>query len=336
MLVAQSQRNVTEVDILSLMENMSQQLSNGTEARGAATLRGGHAVALKIADQTPLSNSSPDKSASNVAKAISLFQEDEKSLLSHAKAVSNDAQASWTKAVRPTLPRAPSGHHWVIQDTSDTEHSPLLSEYVPDSHDTYVDLPGSPWKLVKSSKAASLVVQLIGMDAWKRQLDEKIRKDKVLFRLPFSTRKIQPPPWLASVAAASGFFEKKAAKPLNATAATGRAALEVAEESPFLLQHVMPIVFLVRDIPLWLAQRLKKMAAKVTEMGLVTAQIVCSTVMLGVLLVFIIIDKGLQVCRGTNCDETNGALQGEEYWRQQLTSWEAMPGVEYNEIMGDG
>jgi len=269
-----------------------------------------------------------------IRKDTELFHE--KSLLSHAKAVSNDAQASWTKAVRPTLPRAPSGHHWVIQDTSDTEHSPLLSEYVPDSHDTYVDLPGSPWKLVKSSKAASLVVQLIGMDAWKRQLDEKIRKDKVLFRLPFSTRKIQPPPWLASVAAASGFFEKKAAKPLNATAATGRAALEVAEESPFLLQHVMPIVFLVRDIPLWLAQRLKKMAAKVTEMGLVTAQIVCSTVMLGVLLVFIIIDKGLQVCRGTNCDETNGALQGEEYWRQQLTSWEAMPGVEYNEIMGDG
>merc|ERR1719313_3098135 len=126
--------------------------------------------------------------------------------------------------------------------------------------------------------------------------------------LPFSTREVKPPPWLGS---------------LNAS---GEAYLEAVEDSPFLLQQIMPLLLLLRAIPESIGHRLSKIAAAIANLGLFTAQLLALMIMTTLLLFFLAIDKGYECCKREG--QRKAEVSVRDAWWDQLTSWEAMPGVE--------
>lgn len=218
-----------------------------------------------------------------------------------------------------TLPLAPTGKVWIIRESSNKTHAPLLSAYVPDPRDSYALQEGSPWKMVTSvSRGAALVVELVTVEQWSKEVDST--------NLPFSTRESNSPAWLASLAEK----ENAVRKALNDTVTEQAFAVEVAEDSPFVAQHVMPIFNCIRSIPSGFGQRLSGVASVVSNMGLVTAQILATTFLVGLLILFLIIDKSYQ--RLEHQQEADDQKRVKEDWWAQLTSWEAgVPGVEYNE-----
>lgn len=217
-----------------------------------------------------------------------------------------------------SLPLAPVGHLWVVRESSDEQHAPLLQEYVPTPQDTYVDEAGSPWKLV-ATPSGSLVVELMETELWSREVEEVKRRNSVLD--PFSTRQSHRPHWLTSLE-----------QPLNATERDYlETAASAAENSPFYLQHVMPFVLFFGSVPSSVGHRLHRLAAAVSGIGLVTAQVLALTLMVGLVLVLLIIDKGIDCFRKPGADSEKVSMGSEAYWWNQLTSWEALPGVEYME-----
>jgi len=217
------------------------------------------------------------------------------------------------------LPLAPAGNVWIIRESSNKTHAPLQSAYVPDPRDSFSSQEGSPWKMVRSvSRGAALVVELITVEQWSKEVD--------VSNSPFSTRESHSPAWLASLAAK----ESAVRKALNDTVTQQAVAVEVAEDSPFIAQHVMPMVIAIRRIPSAFGQRLSGVAAVVSNMGLVTAQILATTFLVGLLILFLIVDKSYQ--RDEKQQEADDQKKLKADWWAQLTSWEAgVPGVEYNE-----
>jgi len=217
------------------------------------------------------------------------------------------------------LPLAPAEKVWVIRESSNKTHAPLLSAYVPDPRDSFAVQEGSPWKMVTSvSRGAALVVELITVEQWSKEVDNT--------NSPFSTRESHEPAWLASVAEK----ENAVRKALNDTVTEQAFAVEVAEDSPFIAQHVMPVFIFIRSIPSAFGQRLSGVAAVVSNMGLVTAQILATTFLVGLLILFLIIDRSYQ--RHEHDKEADDHKKVKAEWWAQLTSWESgVPGVEYNE-----
>jgi len=217
------------------------------------------------------------------------------------------------------LPLAPAEKVWVIRESSNKTHAPLLSAYVPDPRDSFAIQEGSPWKMVTSvSRGAALVVELITVEQWSKEVDNT--------NSPFSTRESHEPAWLASVAEK----ENAVRKALNDTVTEQAFAVEVAEDSPFIAQHVMPVFIFIRSIPSAFGQRLSGVAAVVSNMGLVTAQILATTFLVGLLILFLIIDRSYQ--RHEHDKEADDHKKVKAEWWAQLTSWESgVPGVEYNE-----
>jgi len=243
------------------------------------------------------------------------------------------AKASSSAVASSSLSPAPAGQVWVIRESSEQQSAPLLSEYVPQPTDTYTDLPGSPWKLVAgSSHAASLVVELIGAEQFAKEAGAKKVQD------PFSTRQVHRPQWLAPLAKNMGIVEHAMQKPLNKVNATEQtlvesventlkkvnateqAFVESVEDSPFVLQQVMPLVQL---------QKVKKIAAVVSSTGLFKCQMLSLLILVVLLIFFLIIDK---VRKSLQEEEDLETSKPHGWWRQLgVTSWEAMPGVEYGE-----
>jgi hypothetical protein len=225
-----------------------------------------------------------------------------------------------------TTPFANTTQMWVVRESSDKQRVPLLSEYVPDPRDHFTDQSGNPWKIVASPwRNISLVVEQISVELWSREKAEASGTvdEQQISRLPFSTRRIRRPNWMAP----GGLLEESSEKALNAS---GPYLVELAENSPFFVQHFMPVFLFVGSLPSSFVARLKELAATVANMGLVTAQVLTSTFMLGLLILFVMIDKGYQQLERRHYE--NEQHTKEAAWWRQLTSWEAgIPGIEYSE-----
>lgn len=222
---------------------------------------------------------------------------------------------------------APLGYAWVIRESSDPRRAPLLSQYTPKAKDTYVDLNGSPWKLVHSSwLGAHLVVEMMDIVQWNREL---------VATLGLGQAK------LASLHRPARRFRKKrhrtAAKSSNTT------------QHSRLYLHVSQWLSSASNASSAVGRRfgstLLKSGATVADMGLVTAQAWGLTIMLGLLLVLLVIDRGSQWC-GTDCSDDEDNLENGPYSEgrmfsknsphlRHLTSWEVIPGVEYMEPPSD-
>jgi len=166
-------------------------------------------------------------------------------------------------------------------------------------------------------------VELMGSEQWTKEVNANRGGD------PFSTRQVHRPPWLTALAAKLGIIEHDIQKPLNAVNATGRAYLESMENSPFVLQQIMPLVIFFGKIPSALVYALKRIALAVSSMGVLTSQVLGLFFLVALLLLFLALDTGFECCRRES--EKNAETSKRDDWWRQLTSWEANPGGEYIE-----